>query len=172
MAQPPVEVERKWLVHTPPDLPAHQGKAVTQGYIALAEDGTEVRLRQIGEQFFQTVKGAGGLVRGEIEVELTKQQFEALWPATAGRRLEKTRYRVPWAGKPVEIDVYHGALAGLVVAEVEFTSADESKPFTAPPWFGTEVTDDEAYKNVHLALHGKPGRVSPQRGTNAHRYHG
>jgi adenylate cyclase len=172
MAQPPVEVERKWLVHTPPDLPAHQGKAVTQGYIALAEDGTEVRLRQIGEQFFQTVKGAGGLVRGEIEVELTKPQFEALWPATAGRRLEKTRYRVPWAGKPVEVDVYHGALAGLVVAEVEFTSADESGQFTAPPWFGTEVTADDAYKNVHLALHGKPGRVSPQRGTNAHHYHG
>jgi CYTH domain-containing protein len=159
MAQPPVEVERKWLVHTPPDLTAHQGKAVTQGYIALAEDGTEVRLRQIGEQFFQTVKSEGGLVRGEIEVELTKQQFEALWPATAGRRLEKTRYRVPWAGKQVEIDVYYGSLAGLVVAEVEFTSADESIPFTAPPWFGTEVTEDEAYKNVHLALHGKPGRV-------------
>jgi adenylate cyclase len=159
MAQPPVEVERKWLVHTPPDLPVHQGKEVTQGYIALAEDGTEVRLRQIGEQFFQTVKSEGGLVRGEIEVELTKQQFEALWPATAGRRLEKTRYRVPWAGKQVEIDVYDGSLAGLVVAEVEFTSAAESVQFTAPPWFGTEVTEDEAYKNVHLALHGKPGRV-------------
>jgi adenylate cyclase len=159
MTQPPVEVERKWLVHTPPDLPVHQGTNVTQGYIALAEDGTEVRLRQIGAQFFQTVKSEGGLVRGEIEVELTRQQFEALWPATAGRRLEKTRYRVPWAGTQVEIDVYHGALAGLVVAEVEFTSAGESIRFTAPPWFATEVTEDEAYKNVHLALHGKPDRV-------------
>ena len=78
MAQPPVEVERKWLVHTPPDLPVHQGKDVTQGYIARAEDGTEVRLRQIGEQFFQTVKSEGGLVRGEIEVELTKQHFGSL----------------------------------------------------------------------------------------------
>ena len=159
MAQPPVEVERKWLVHTPPDLPVHQGTEVTQGYIALAEDGTEVRLRQIGEQFFQTVKSEGGLVRGEIEVELTKQQFETLWPATAGRRLEKTRYRVPWGGKQVEVDVYDGSLAGLVVAEVEFTSAGASVQFTAPPWCGTEVTEDEAYKNVNLALHGKPGRV-------------
>src|SRR5262245_10178670 len=129
MAQPPVEVERKWLVHTPPDLPVHQGKDVTQGYIALAEDGTEVRLRQMGEQFFQTIKSEGGLVRGEIEVELTKQQFETLWPATAGRRLHKTRYRVPWAGKQVEIDVYHGSLAGLVVAEVEFTSTAQSVQF-------------------------------------------
>ena len=169
MARSLVEVERKWLVHTPPDLPAYQGKDVTQGYIALADDGTEVRLRRIGEQCFQTVKSEGGLVRGEIEVELTQAQFEALWPATAGRRLEKTRYRVPWAGKQIELDVYNGSLAGLVVAEVEFPSAGESAQFTAPPWFGTEVTEDEAYKNVNLALHGKPGRPSPQRGTNADR---
>ncbi|HEX2278851.1 MAG TPA: CYTH domain-containing protein [Candidatus Tectomicrobia bacterium] len=159
MAERPVEVERKWLVHTPPDLPAHQGKKVIQGYIAVSEDGTEVRLRQMGERFFQTVKSEGGLIRDEIEVELSKQQFEALWPATAGRRLEKTRYPMPWGGKQVEVDVYHGPLAGLVVAEVEFTSARESAQFTVPPWFGNEVTEDEAYKNVNLALHGKPGRA-------------
>jgi adenylate cyclase len=159
MAEHPVEVERKWLVHTPPDLPAHQGKDVIQGYIAVSEDGTEVRLRRMGGQFFQTVKSEGGLIRDEIEVELSKQQFEALWPATAGRRLEKTRYPMPWGGQQVEVDVYHGSLAGLVVAEVEFTSARESTQFTAPPWFGGEVTEDEAYKNVNLALHGKPDRV-------------
>jgi len=169
MTQSLVEVERKWLVHTPPDLPAHQGTEVIQGYIVLAEDGTEVRLRRIGEQCFQTVKSAGGLVRGELEVELTQEQFEALWPATTGRRLAKTRYRVPWAGTHIEIDVYSGSLAGLVVAEVEFPSAGESGQFTAPPWCGTEVTEDEAYKNVNLALHGKPGRISSPRGTNAHR---
>jgi CYTH domain-containing protein len=159
-------------VHTPPDLPAQQGKDVTQGYIALAEDGTEVRLRRIGDQCFQTVKSEGGLVRGEIEVELTQEQFEALWPATAGRRLGKTRYRVPWAGQQIEIDAYDSSLAGLVVAEVEFTSAGESAQVTAPPWFGTEVTEDEAYKNANLALHGKPGRASAPRGTNADRVRG
>jgi adenylate cyclase len=95
MAQPLVDVERKWLVHTPSDLPVHQGKEVIQGYIALAEDGTEVRLRQIGAQFFQTVKSEGRLVRGEIEVELTNPPFEARWPATARRRLAKTRYQMP-----------------------------------------------------------------------------
>ena len=68
--------------------------------------------------------------------------------------------------------MYNGSLAGLVVAEVEFTSAGASVQFTAPPWFGTEVIEDEAYKNLHLALHGKPSRVSPPRGTNAHRSRG
>jgi adenylate cyclase len=162
MAQPPVEVERKWLVPTPPDLSASQGQHVIQGYIAVTDDGTEVRLRQIGERYFQTVKSEGGLVRDEIEVELSPRQFEALWPATGVRRLEKTRYSIPWAGKTVEVDVYRGSLAGLVVAEVEFTSAHESTQFAPPPWFGGEVTEDEAYKNVHLALRGKTG-LSPSR---------
>jgi adenylate cyclase len=159
MAQHAVEVERKWLVGDPPELSAYQGKQVIQGYIALSADGTEVRLRQTDGQFFQTVKTEGGLVRGEIEVELLKEQFETLWPATAGRRLEKTRYRVPCAGKQVEIDVYQGSLTGLIVAEVEFSSAEESVQFAPPPWFGPEVTENEHYKNIHLALHGRPGRT-------------
>jgi adenylate cyclase len=156
MTQSPVEVERKWLVRNLPDLSAHQGQGIIQGYIAVSTDGTEVRLRQADDKFFQTVKSKGGLVRDEIEVELSPEQFEALWQATAGRRLEKTRYRLPWAGKNVEVDVYRGALTGLVVAEVEFSSADESARFTPPPWFGSEVTENEHYKNVNLALHGSP----------------
>src|SRR5919108_3462281 len=160
MAQHPVEVERKWLVCTPLDPLAYQGKTVIQGYLAESSDGAEVRLRQMGGQRFQTVKSEGGLVRSEIEVELSPEQFETLWPATAGRRLEKTRYQVPWAGKTVEVDVYHGALDGLVVAEVEVPSARESAQFTPPPWFGKEVTGDQRYQNAQLALHGRPGPIS------------
>jgi adenylate cyclase len=156
MPQSPVEVERKWLVQDLPDVPEHKGKKVIQGYIAIATDGTEVRLRQTDGKFFETVKSEGGLVRAEIEVELSKEQFEALWGTTAGRRLEKTRYTLQWAGKKVEIDVYQGSLAGLIVAEVEFSSASESARFAPPPWFGTEVTEDKHYKNVNLALHGRP----------------
>jgi adenylate cyclase len=159
MAQHSVEVERKWLVGDPPELSAYQGKHLIQGYIAVSADGTEVRLRQTDGQFLQTVKTEGGLVRGEIEVELSKEQFETLWPATGGRRLEKTRYRVPYAGRQVEIDVYQGSLTGLIVAEVEFSSAEEGVQFAPPPWFGPEVTENEHYKNINLALHGRPGRT-------------
>jgi adenylate cyclase len=159
MDQSPIEVERKWLVRDPPDLSGCEGKRVIQGYIAVAADGTEVRLRQTDGTFFQTVKSEGGLVRDEIEIELSKDQFETLWQATAGRRLEKTRYALHRAGKKVEVDVYHGSLAGLIVAEVEFTSASESTQFVPPAWFGAEVTEDERYKNANLALHGRPSRA-------------
>jgi adenylate cyclase len=105
------------------------------------------------------VKSEGGLVRDEIEIELTKDQFEALWGATAGRRLKKTRYTLPWEGKKVEIDVYHDSLAGLIIAEVEFMSANASAQFAPPPWLGAEVTEDKHYKNVNLALHGRPSHT-------------
>jgi adenylate cyclase len=156
MPQSPVEVERKWLVEDLPALAKREGKEVIQGYIAIAADGTEVRLRQTDGKFFQTVKSAGGLVRDEIEIDLTQDQFEALWRATAGRRLKKTRYTWHWEGNKVEIDVYHGSFDGLMVAEVEFASASASTQFVPPPWFSTEVTEDKRYKNVNLALHGKP----------------
>jgi adenylate cyclase len=156
MPQSPVEVERKWLVQDLPDVSECTSKEVIQGYIAIATDGTEVRLRQTDGNFFQTVKSAGGLVRAEFEVELSKDQFEGLWGATAGRRLEKTRYAIHWAGNRVEIDVYHGSLAGLIVAEVEFPSTSASERFVPPSWFGTEVTEDKHYRNVNLALHGRP----------------
>jgi len=158
MPQSSVEVERKWLVEDLPALAKHEGKDVIQGYIAIAADGTEVRLRQTDGKFFQTVKSAGGLVRDEIEIDLMQDQFEALWRATAGRRLKKTRYTWHWEKKKVEIDVYHDSLAGLMVAEVEFTSASESARFVPPPWFGPEVTEDKRYKNVTLAMHGRPPR--------------
>ncbi len=156
MQQGPVEVERKWLVQDLPAFTRQEGKEVIQGYIAIDADGTEVRLRQTDGEFFQTVKSEGGLVRDEIEIELAQDQFEALWRATAGRRLEKIRYTWHWEGKTVEIDVYHGSLAGLMVAEVEFPSASDSAGFAPPPWFGTEVTEDTRYKNATLALYGKP----------------
>ena len=136
--------------------PWHEGKQVIQGYLAVGADGTEVRLRQTDGQYFETVKSKGGLVRDEIEVELSKDQCEALWEATAGRQLAKTRYTLDWEGQNIELDVYQGALAGLMVAEVEFPSASASGRFTPPAWFGTEVTEDERYKNVNLALHGRP----------------
>jgi adenylate cyclase len=152
----------KWLVRDLPDLSGCEGKEVIQGDIAIAADGTEVCLRQTNGKFFQTVKSEGRFVRGEIEVELSKNRFETLWQATAGRQLKKTKYAVHWAGTQVEVDIYQGSLAGLIVAEVEFTSAHEGGRFATPPWFETEVTED--------AGGGCAGRSTPlppfaQRGT-------
>jgi adenylate cyclase len=84
-------------------------------------------------------------------VELTAEQFSVLWPGTAGKRLTKTRYDVPLGDRVVEIDVYSGRHAGLVVAEVEFDNEQSALAFQPPDWLGDDVTHDSRYSNQLLA---------------------
>ncbi len=79
------------------------------------------------------------------------KQFATLWPATAGRRLRKTRYEIPWKNLKIEIDIYHGRNHGLMVAEVEFPSQASCRQFKSPRWFGREITGEKRYSNVRLA---------------------
>jgi CYTH domain-containing protein len=90
-------------------------------------------------------------VREEREVELSAEQFGALWPATEGKRLAKTRYEIPFGDRVVEIDVYHDRHEGLVVAEVEFDEEDAAENFRPPDWLGDDVTGDPRYSNQLLA---------------------
>ena len=57
--------------------------------------------------------------------------------------------------------MYVGALAGLRVVEVEFSSEQESDGFQIPDWFGPEITGDQRYRNRELAVHGLPRETSP-----------
>ncbi len=157
MANPPQEIERQWIVRElPPDLERHPRAELEQGYLAVDADGNEVRLRHKDDRYLITVKSGGDLVRTEREVEITALQFEGLWAATEGRRIHKDRYRVPHGDHVIEVDVYHGALEGLVSAEVEFASLEDSESFDPPPWCGREVTSVDAYKNKNLARFGLP----------------
>jgi CYTH domain-containing protein len=146
------EIERKFLLKTiPADLSKFPGQEIEQGYLAATQDGRQVRLRREGSTCTLTFKTADGAVREEREIELHCDQFEALWPATAGRRLSKTRHDVPWKNFTIEVDVYRGQNEGIVVAEVEFETETQCEQFQPPEWFGEEVTGDARYSNVALA---------------------
>lgn len=151
MARRQFEIERKWLLKETPDLSRRKGSEIIQGYLAVAADGTEVRLRQDADKYFETVKTGKGLIRGEQEIELSPAQFKSLWPLTRGRRLAKIRYKLKWRGVTIEVDIYKKSLAGLKVAEVEFKSRKQASKFSPPPWFGKEITRNAKYKNVKLA---------------------
>src|SRR3982751_5363919 len=90
-----LEIERKFLLRPPgPSLDGLPCRHIDQGYLADAPQ--QVRLRRIdGSRFILTVKTGEGLIRGEHEIDLSREQFEKLWPLTAGRRLRKIRYDVP-----------------------------------------------------------------------------
>jgi len=152
-----VEIERKFLLNRlPAEVEQVPGSELRQGYVALDGD-TEVRVRLERERAVLTFKRGGGRTRMEEEIELTAAQAEALWELTGGRRIEKLRRRVDLGGSCVEVDEYHGDLAGLLVAEVEFYDESAAERFSPPEWMGREVTDDSAYKNRSLACDGVPG---------------
>ena len=157
------EIERKFLVKQLPDnLHQYSSTQIIQGYLAITEDGTEVRLRKKGDRYFQTVKCGFGLQRGEVEIEISEDQFAKLWWMTEGKRIEKVRFEIDHSGMKIELDIYSGILKGLIVAEVEHPSIEQAKSFIPPNWFGNEVTEDERYKNRNLALFGTPNLDNPK----------
>ena len=152
------EIERKYLVGAVPNevLEAAEPEQIRQGYVVIAADGAEVRVRQRGRRHYLTVKQGSGLVRAETEIVLSPAQFGALWPLVGSAMLEKVRRRVSLQGHEIELDVFAGALSGLAVVEVEFRSVKASAMFVPPAWFGREVTEDGRYKNRSLAVDGLP----------------
>jgi len=154
------EIERKFLMDGP--IPAGPGpellpaRPIRQGYLTTAADSVEIRLRQEGKTHSLTLKSDGGLIREEREIAIGAAQFEALWPATEGRRVEKNRRRgtLP-GGQAFELDIFSGHLAPLMLLEVEFASEAAARAFVPPDWFGQEVTEDRRFKNKALA-HSRP----------------
>lgn len=150
-----LEIERKFLFEGDVAAVGATRKArIRQGYLAVGD--REVRVRDQQGSCFLTVKEGSGLARQESEVRLSRRQFEALWPLTDGRRIEKVRSVVEAGDHVVEIDIFEGALAGLVTAEVEFASRDEARRFAKPAFLGAEVTGVRAYANAALAADGLP----------------
>ena len=153
-----LEIERKFLVTTPPEgLDRCESSGIRQGYLSVGEDRTEVRLRNRDGAATLTVKQGRGRVRVEEEVELDADAFERLWRLTEGARLEKRRYLIPLdSGLTAELDVFGGDLDGLMVAEVEFPDESAAERFEPPPWLDRELTDDPRFSSQRLAVDGMP----------------
>jgi CYTH domain-containing protein len=139
------------LKRFPPGLKKYPHDTIDQGYLAVGRGGLQVRLRKKGSVLSLTYKEGTRGEREEREIRLSLEQFKALWPATAGRRLRKVRYDVPWKKHTIEIDVYRGRHDGLVVAEVEFDDHKSAAEFQPPDWLGRDVTGKTKYSNVALA---------------------
>jgi len=155
--EPKLEIERKFLIQTKPsNLDQYPHQNIRQGYLEISENGTEVRVRQKGNQYFKTKKSGRGEVREEEEIEISQEDFNELWPETEGKRIEKVRYSIPHGELTIELDIYQGQLGGLITAEVEFNSQEECDQFAPPEWFGQDVTSNLGYKNQSLAIKGLP----------------
>lgn len=147
------EIERKFLLRDESwRQAADEGTPFRQGYLIGAEKAS-VRVRIEGERANLNIKSATlGVYRQEYEYPIPLADAEELLDTLCERpQIEKTRYLVRHGDHTWEIDVFAGDNEGLVVAEVELESEDES--FELPAWAGDEVSGDSRYYNVCLVKH-------------------
>lgn len=142
------EIERKFLV-TGTEWQAARGTTYRQGYLSSVKERT-VRVRVVDDQGWLTVKGqTEGATRAEFEYPIPVADARALLELCEKPLIEKVRRKIPFAGMVWEVDEFLGENAGLVVAEIELSSADQA--FARPAWVGQEVTEDPRYYNSALA---------------------
>ena len=144
-----MEIERKFLIkNLPENLEQYDHKEIAQGYLCTSP---VVRIRRSNDDYYLTYKGKGMMVREEYNLPLTKEPYLHLKEKIDGRLIEKTRYLISLTDKlTAELDVFHGDLAPLTLVEVEFESVEEANAFTAPEWFGEDVTNDGRYHNSNM----------------------
>ncbi|TVQ73648.1 MAG: CYTH domain-containing protein [Balneolaceae bacterium] len=144
------EIERKFLVGGDFKSDAFKETRITQGYLSSVPERT-VRVRVKGDKGFITIKGIGdetGASRYEWEKEIPVDEVKELLKICEPGVIDKTRYLVKHGDHIYEVDEFYGDNEGLVIAEVELQSADES--FEKPEWLGEEVTGDVRYYNSML----------------------
>ena len=145
-----MEIERKYLIHTlPENLENYPNRIIEQGYLS-----TEpvVRIRRDNDEYILTYKSKGLMVREEYNLPLTKDSYMHLREKIDGRLIIKKRYLIPLSNElTIELDIFGGDLAPLMLAEVEFPNETSANSFTPPKWFGEDVTFSGEYYNSRLS---------------------
>lgn len=156
-----LEIERKWLIDKnkiPLNLSNAEILEIEQTYISFSP---EIRVRKInnGEQYSFAVKTnmtADGLVRNEMEENITQEEYNLLINKKEGNTIYKTRYQLLYEDNIYAIDIFEGQLEGLAYLEIEFVNREEADKFLTPDWVIKDVTNDIRYKNGFLARYGIP----------------
>lgn len=148
-----IEIERKFLVAGDGWRSAvTRSTALRQGYLVERGGRSSVRVRIGGDEARLNIKAAiVGAARAEYDYALPLAEAREILDTLCVGGIDKTRHFVDAGGRLVwEIDEFHGANAGLVVAEIELDH--EEQPFSRPDWLGAEVTAHARYYNHALAL--------------------
>ncbi len=147
------EIERKYLIkNIPKDYKNFPSVEIEQYY--LAPKNITLRLRKISsekDKYYLTFKYGKGIVRTEIEPQISKYLYIFLVKYFAISVIRKTRYIIPMSNYTIELDIYKGKVNRLITAEVEFKSLENYETFTPPKWFRKDVSLDPKYKNKMLA---------------------
>lgn len=142
------EIERKFTVKNDNYKKDTKGLLYKQGYLSRLP-GCIVRVRTAGDKAFLTIKGPNvGVTRSEFEYPIPYDDALSLFALCNNGFIEKLRYKVSYKGMVWEVDEFLGDNKGLVIAEIELESENQS--FDLPPWVGDEVTGNPRYYNSNL----------------------
>jgi len=130
--------------------------------------GTRLRLRTVREDGLAPVSKLGQKVRPDQDhpstVEHTTMYLDegevSALIALPADVLTKTRLLKPWQGLTLAVDVFAGALTGLVLAEVDLGDVGVLPALGPPGTWLVEVTDDERFTGGHLARTPMKGLIA------------
>ncbi len=175
------ELERTFLVKSlPQGLENCKKVEIEDIYVPVSSRHPVIRIRRMGNMFEITKKTPTSddhTEHDEHTIGLTKREFESV-SSIRGKRLVKTRYYYDVDGKKAEIDVFHGKLEGLVLADFEFGTREEMDSFQPPEFCLADVTREEfiaggmlcgkSYQEIEEKLRGfgyqrKTSKLNPRR---------
>lgn len=144
-----IEIEHKFLVHKSLLPKLENGYVIQQGYIQTTGLNT-VRVRIRDTEAFLTLKSSSdGATRLEYEYPIPLSDAQEMLTYLCQKPfIDKTRYLIEHEGHTWELDIFEGENKGLIVAEIELSSEEET--FSLPEWVDEEVTEDKRYANANL----------------------
>ena len=144
-----IETERKFIVTNRDYKKQYSTKEkITQAYLS-KDPKRSVRIRVNNRKGWITIKGESdkkGLSRMEWEREIPLKTAKKLLKICLPNPINKIRYKIQLNNNiTIEVDEFLGHNKGLVLAEIELISKDQS--FEKPDWLGKEVTGIKKFYN-------------------------
>ena len=158
---PQLEIEKRYLIASDDiekilrnDFIEFTKEKLEQFYLVATIEKT-LRYRKEGKSYFKTSKKGSGLVREEIEEEVSKEEYEEAKKRCSGGIIQKIRYHFTIDNYNFELDIFKGKLKGLRILEVEFSNIEEANCFKMPeilePLIIKEITNETIYSNGALS---------------------
>ena len=155
-----MEIERKFLLNSLPELDGAYRYRIEQAYI---ETEPVIRVRQRADikedgsldesRYILTVKTSGLMAHEEFETDISKEAYDRLLKKACGNVITKDRYVAGLGeGLKLELDIFHGAFEGLIMAEVEFPDEKTAHAFTPPAYVKEDVTMDGRFHNNRMSM--------------------
>jgi CYTH domain-containing protein len=142
-----IELEKTYLIKNIPDgLLNSNSKEIIDVYIPALSEHPSLRIRKNGDRYEMTkkepVKEGDASHQEEQTITLTEIEFEAL-KQIPGKKARKIRYYFEYEGRVAEVDVFKGALEGLVLVDFEFENMEEKDAFEMPEFCLVDVTQEK-----------------------------